>query len=87
MIYMPNTVYINLHDINELQTKIMQFVDKWVHEEKSPVPQREIVIAMKLIGTKDFTVINAINSLLKKGYIRRAITISNKTYYVQLRRV
>jgi hypothetical protein len=44
---------------------------------------------------KSFTVINALNGLLKLGYIRKAITIgagetglnSNKTKYVQLRRL
>ena len=84
---MPKDDYINLYEVNELQTKIMEFIDKWVHEEKTPVPQKEIIIEMKRQGVKDFTAVNAINSLLKKGYIRRAVVISNKSYYVQLRRV
>lgn len=84
---MPKTKYVNLYEINELQRKIMKFVTKWVHEEKTPIPQKEIVTAMKQSGVKDFTAVNAINALLRKGYIRRAVTISNKTYYVQLRSV
>ena len=84
---MPKDDYTNLYEVNELQTKIMEFIDKWVHEEKTPVPQKEIIIEMKRQGVKDFTAVNAINSLLKKGYIRRAVVISNKSYYVQLRRV
>jgi len=84
---MPNTKYVNLYEVNELQTKIMQFIDEWVHQEKSPVPQKEIIIKMSSIGTKNFTTVNAINSLLRKGYIRRAVTISNKTFYVMLRRI
>jgi hypothetical protein len=65
----------------------MQFVDIWVHMEKTPVPLNEIIARMQADGIKSFTTINAINSLLKKGYIRRALTISNKTFFVQLRRV
>lgn len=84
---MPKTRYADLYGVTRLQRRIMKFVDKWVHEEKTPIPQKEIVKAMKEAGTKDFTTVNSINSLLKKGYIRRAVTISNKTYYVQLRRV
>jgi hypothetical protein len=38
-------------------------------------------------GIKDFTTVNAINSLLTKGYIRRAEVISNETFYLQIRSV
>jgi len=81
------TVYVNLSDINKLQTDIMDYIDWWVRSEKSPVPQKKIVEKMTTNGIKDFTTVNALNSLLKKGYIRRAYIISNSTYYVQLRRV
>jgi len=81
------TVYINLTDINPLQQEIMLFIQGWVREEKTPVPQKEIVLGMGRAGKKSFTVINSIKGLLTKGYIRRAYMISNKTYYVQLRSV
>jgi len=84
---MSHTVYISVNEINKLQTDIMHFVDQWVREQKTPVPQKEIIVCMKAAGIKDFTTINALNSLLHKGYIRRAYTISNKTFYVQLRRI
>lgn len=84
---MSHTVYISVNEINKLQTDIMHFVDRWVREQKTPVPQKEIIICMKDAGIKDFTTINALNSLLHKGYIRRAYTISNKTFYVMLRKV
>lgn len=76
---------MNLRDINKLQLDIMRFVDSWVRTEKTPVPRKEIIENMKAKGVKDFTTINAIKALLKKRYIRRAIIISNKTFYVQLR--
>lgn len=84
---MPKTFYINLNDINELQTNIMDFVEVWVHTRKTPIPQREIIIAMKNAGIGDSTTVSALNVLLKKGYIRRAYTSSNKTTYVQLRKI
>lgn len=82
-----STVYISVVEINKLQTDIMKYVDEWIHTEKTPVPQRAIILHMKEAGTVECTTVNALHSLLKKGYIRRAYTISNKTFYVQLRRV
>lgn len=79
--------YSDLKEINRLQQDIMKHVDVWAHTNKTPIPLREIITHMQGEGVKDFTTVNAINSLLRKGYIRRAVTISNKTFYVQLRRV
>ncbi len=83
---MSKPVWINHTEINELQTRIMLFVDDWVHTKKTPIPQKDIIAAMLSDGVKTFTTVGALNTLLKKGYIRRAITVSNKTMYVQLRR-
>lgn len=82
---MSHTVYVNINEINKLQTDIMNFVDWWVHKKKTPIPYKEIIVKMTSEGVKDFTTIKAINALVKKGYIRRAYMISNKTYFVQLR--
>lgn len=87
---MMKTVYKDFIEINKLQTDIMVFVDIWVRTEKTPVPQQAIIKDMVANGINDFTVVNALNSLLRKGYIRRAIYmkgVTTKTYYVQLRRV
>ena len=62
----------------------MQFVGEWVKSEKTPVPRTEIISEMGDKGTKSYTVVSAINSLVKKRYIRRITGHSNKTYYVQL---
>lgn len=78
---------IYFDEITDLQIKIMLFVAEWVRKEKIPVPQREIVLQMKVEGVKDFTTINALTFLIKKGYIRRAVGTTNKTSYVQLRGV
>lgn len=85
---MPDTTkYSNYYEITELQVKIMKVIENWVHTQRTPIPKRQIIESMKEQGVKDFTTINAITSLLLKGYIRRAIGTSNKTYYVQLRSV
>ena len=89
------TSYTNLYEITELQQKIMRYVDYWVHVEKKPIPQAEIVKQMKDRKEKNFTVVKALDSLMRLGYLRRAITTgsgetgvgANKTKYVQLRRL
>jgi len=40
---MPNTVYVDFHEINKLQTDIMEFVGWWVHQKKTPIPYKENV--------------------------------------------
>ena len=65
----------------------MKYIDWWVHEKKTTVPRKEIIDNMTKDGIGRETTIKSINVLLKKGYIRRAIVISNKSYYVQLRSV
>lgn len=84
---MPRTKYINYSDITELQTDVMKFVDFWVHTKKTPVPRAEIIKYMSKKGKSMPVTRDAINSLKRKGYIREAFTISNKTMFVQLKRV
>ena len=81
------TDYINVDEIDKNQREVMLFVDFWVREKKTPVPQKEIVAIMLTKKVPMPTTIYSIQILLKKEYIRRAITISNKRSYVQLRRV
>jgi hypothetical protein len=81
------SIYVDVTGVNRLQREIMLFIDDWARNKKTPIPQKEIILGMVEKGVKTFTTINALNSLLKKGYIRRSCEISNKTFYVQLRRV
>jgi reverse gyrase len=84
---MPKTMYINLSEVNELQTDIMNLIQDWVKNQRTPVPHKQILILMKEKGVGNPSTVNALQSLLHKGYIRRAVMISNKTFYVQLRRL
>ena len=86
------TTYVPFFSLNGLQTDIMRFVDTWAREKKTPIPLREIIKAMENQSANDFTTIKALDILLKKGYIRRAIFIpdrgvGNSTSFVQLRGV
>lgn len=78
---------VEIRDINELQQHIMRVIDDWVHEKKVPIPHKKILAKMGEVGVKTYTTINALNALIKKGYIRRGCIVSNTTTYVQLRRI
>ena len=86
------TKYVSLRVVSDLQANIVEFVDVWVHEKKTPVPRNEIFKAMRSNNCADITVKKAIEGLLRQGYLRRAIIgidqrTSNRTFYVQLRRL
>ena len=84
---MPKTFYSEFDEINELQTQIMLYIDDWVHEKKTPVPHKEILKEMTSRKVHTFTTANALMVLLRKGYIRRGYSGSNRTFYVMLRNV
>lgn len=66
----------------------MIFVKDWANTQKTPVPQKEIIKIMTQQGVKSFTALNAINALLKKGYIRRAyVQRANTSAYVMIRNI
>lgn len=79
---------VNFRDINNLQETIMLIIGSWARVEKTPIPQKEIIAKMEVEGVGRPTVVNALNSLLRKGFLRRTSSIQkNKTAYVQLRGV
>lgn len=82
---MSKTIYVSISELNELQTNIMRYINVWVHTEKTPIPLKEIIEGMTKQGVKSYTTIKSIDVLLKKGYIRRAIVISNKSSFVMVR--
>ena len=79
------TVYTNLNELNDLQTRIAKFVGEWVHKKKTQVPLKEIISTMKQEGVLEATAIKSIGVLIKKGYIRRSYHPSNRTFFTQLR--
>jgi len=77
----------NLRDINNLQQSIVELITDWARHEKVPIPRKTVIARMTEQGVKDFTTINALKALKKKGYIRSAVVISNSTSFVLLRGV
>lgn len=65
----------------------MCFIGEWASNNETPILRSQIISEMVKNGAKDFTVVNSLNSLLKKGYIRKSTIRSNKTSYVQIRKV
>lgn len=88
---MAKAIYIDINESTKevagFQNNIMAFVEIWVKKNNTPVPKVEIIRFMEETGTKDFQTHHALDLLLRKGYIRRAITMTNKTSYVKLRSV
>lgn len=65
----------------------MHFVDDWIHEKKTLVPLKEIIAKMTADGENKDSVIYSLKILVKKGYLRRSSMTTNKTLFIQLRRV
>ena len=72
---------------NKLQREIMVFIDEWVNENDFPISRSSIVSEMVSRGFKGFTVSNSLNSLQKKGFIKKSSVRSNKTSYIQLKSI
>lgn len=80
-------IYSDLMEINRLQESIFRYIDCWAKTQKTPIPKKQIMKKMKDDGIKDSTTLFAIGSLLRKGYIRKACSISNRTRYVICRTI
>lgn len=79
---------ITLIDITPIQLSIMVFVKEWANEQKTPIPRQEIIRHMTIKKVKNCSILNAINSLVTKGYIRRAYSEqTNHTKYVMIRNI
>jgi hypothetical protein len=85
--FMTTIIYTDIKALSKTQIKIMKIVDGWVHCQKTAIPRSEIVGQLKKQNVGEPTTVNALNGLLEKHYLQRAVIISNKTYYVKLRGV
>ena len=85
------SVYVNIDEttgaVKKLLIDIMLFVDVWSKKEKIPTPKQEIFEKMKKKGKTEEQVRHAIETLIRFGYIRKSSYSTNRTSYVQLRRV
>jgi hypothetical protein len=80
--------YYGFQKTPSLQLNIMRYITAWVKKEKTPVPKKEIVAEMVTQGIKDYTTLNALNALAKKGFIRATSSFGYRgTRYIQLRSI
>lgn len=80
-----STIYIDYYSLTVIQRAIIKLVEIWCKSNKTPISHKEILKQMKMNKVQEYTTVNAIKSLVKKNYLRRAVMSSNKTYYVLLR--
>jgi hypothetical protein len=80
-----STIYIDFYSLNEAQVAVIKLVEIWCKTNKKPIGHKEILKQMKFNKMQEYTTANAIKSVVKKGYLRRAVTSGNKTFYVLLR--
>ncbi len=80
-------MFTALNELSKFQTYVMEFVQYWVREEKTPVPLKEIKKHMKTQGVNDPSIRDAVRALIKKGYIRKSASLSNIRKYVQIRSI
>ena len=75
--------------LNTPHTSIMVLIDQWVKNQKIPIPKKEILSKMEKQGIQDYIVKNALNTLIKRKYIKRTVnsSASRGTCYVQLRSI
>lgn len=79
------TQYIDFYGLTKLQRTTFNVIDDWSRKNTTPIAHKEILKQMKAKGVQHDSIINSIRALVKKGYIRKAIIISNSTFYVRLR--
>jgi sulfur relay (sulfurtransferase) DsrC/TusE family protein len=75
-------------DLTDLQLNIMLFVKDYIKKNNVIVPQKDIIKFMQYHNIKSYNTLFAINALINKGYIRKAVTLhQNRTYYVMIRNI
>lgn len=73
--------------VNDLQRRIMELISDWTSSNDIPIQRSYVIKELVKQDVKNFTVINSLNSLLKKGFIRKSTNRSNKTSYIQIRTI
>ena len=85
---MPKSVYVDYNestpDVAELILNIVLFIESWVKIQRTTIPKKKILESMRMKGKSELQINHALNLLLKRKYIRKAITVSNKISYVQI---
>lgn len=73
--------------MNKTQEAIVLCVMDWVLRNKEPISKKTIFDRMKEKGISESTAKASINVLIKKGYLRKAISVKHEAQYVLLRKI
>ncbi len=71
--------------LSDAQIIALKAVKHWVDTKKTPMPKKELFKVLVLADMAESTARFAIAALVKEGYIRRAVAVSNQTFYVLLK--
>lgn len=76
--------------MSEFQERIMRYIDSWVRSQKQPISRQQVFQIMLGEGMDDDTITRALESLVRKGYIRKGKLFNQKTRavcYTQVRSI
>ena len=86
------TDYIDLYTLSDLERKIIKHIDDWAHIKNVPISKKNILKEMLRKKEQEKDIVDALEKLLRKRYIRVAITLLGQKQhsglsYVLLRRI
>lgn len=70
--------------MNKTQESIILSIMDWAKTNRDPIPRKEIIERMRVKNVPESTVKASITVLIKKGWIRKAITVRHEATYVLL---
>lgn len=77
-----------IRDISPIQTDVMLTMKCWARKQNIPIPRKYVIVELRKLGIGEPSIIDALNSLLKKGYIRRAYSEkANTSLFVMIRNI
>lgn len=74
-------------DLVGMQIDVMIFIKAWTRNHDVPIPQKNIFVHFTKQKVSPDTVSYAISSLLDKGYIRKAVSMTKAISYVMIRNI
>lgn len=69
--------------INTVQRLVFSIVMEWNRKNKTPIHQKTILENLSTVPQS--TIKASIKALIRKGYMRKAMTVNRSVAYVQLR--
>jgi len=75
-------------NINDVQRLVLRIIGNWCKTNKKPITQRVIVNSViEVQQIPQSTVKASIRTLVRKGYLRKAVNYDKGVSYIQLRTI